>query len=107
LTSKNGAGKNVTGSVEFSYPAIWNVLNRGKPYEPFSWQAQHIHAQVDKGIKRIILPERNKADLEDIPADVTSELEFVLASRMDQVLEAALDGKIEPKVDAAVVAPAN
>jgi ATP-dependent Lon protease len=74
---------------------------------PIGGLKEKVLAAHRAGIKRIILPERNKADLEDIPADVKSELEFVLASRMDQVLEAALDGKIEPKVDAAVVAPAN
>lgn len=28
----------------------------GRPYEPFSWQIQHLHSQVDRGVKRIILP---------------------------------------------------
>ena len=42
--------------LTFAYPSIWNVLNRGKPYSPFAWQAQHLHAPVDRGIKRIILP---------------------------------------------------
>ena len=38
----------------YQYIPAWRVLNRGKPYEPFWYQAQHIHAQVDRGCKRII-----------------------------------------------------
>lgn len=43
-------------SVSYSYPPVWSVLNRGKPYSPFPWQAAHLHSQIDKGTKRIILP---------------------------------------------------
>lgn len=42
--------------LTFQYPPIWNVLNGGKPYEPFAWQAQHLHSKVDTGFRRIILP---------------------------------------------------
>jgi ATP-dependent Lon protease len=74
---------------------------------PIGGLKEKVLAAHRAGIKRIILPERNKADLDEIPAEVKNDLEFVLASRMDQVLEAALDGKIEPKVEAAAAAPAN
>src|SRR6185295_5363062 len=43
------------------------------------------------GIKRIILPERNKKDLVDVPEQVKKEMEFVFASQMDEVLKAALE----------------
>ena len=43
------------------------------------------------GIKRIVLPERNAADAEEIPEDVRKELEIVTASRIDDVLEATLE----------------
>ncbi len=42
--------------LTYSYPPIWKVLNDGKSYQPFDWQAQHLHAQVDAGYPRIILP---------------------------------------------------
>ncbi|MDA8097282.1 MAG: endopeptidase La [Clostridia bacterium] len=42
------------------------------------------------GIKTIIVPDANRKDLEEIPANVKSQLEFVLVEHMDQVLEAAL-----------------
>jgi ATP-dependent Lon protease len=43
------------------------------------------------GIHRIILPARNEADLEDIPADVRRELEIVPVTRINEVVEAALE----------------
>jgi ATP-dependent Lon protease len=43
------------------------------------------------GIRRIILPERNEADVEEIPEDVRSELEIIPAKKISDVLEAALE----------------
>jgi ATP-dependent Lon protease len=43
------------------------------------------------GIRRIILPARNEADLEDIPADVRKELDITLVTRISEALDAALD----------------
>lgn len=43
------------------------------------------------GIRRIILPDRNEADVEKIPEDVRKELEIVLAARISDVLNAALE----------------
>ncbi len=52
------------------------------------------------GIKWVILPERNKADLEEVPGEIREELEFVFAQKMDDVLLAALSEpeqlKLEP-----------
>lgn len=42
--------------LSYSYPPQWAVLNRGHEYRPFDWQVQHLHSQVDRGIKTIILP---------------------------------------------------
>ena len=43
------------------------------------------------GIRRIILPERNQADTEEIPEDVRKELEIITATRISDVLDAALE----------------
>ncbi|MER3633247.1 MAG: endopeptidase La, partial [Blastocatellia bacterium] len=43
------------------------------------------------GIKRIILPAQNESDIEEIPADVRGELEFILARTVKDVLTAALE----------------
>lgn len=42
------------------------------------------------GIRKVILPERNRRDLSEIPAAVTRGLELVFVDHFDQVLEAAL-----------------
>jgi ATP-dependent Lon protease len=43
------------------------------------------------GIKRVILPERCRKDLVDVPEQAKKEIEFVFASYMDEVLQAALE----------------
>jgi len=43
------------------------------------------------GIRRIILPERNEADTEEIPEDVRRELEIIPAKYISDVLTAALE----------------
>jgi ATP-dependent Lon protease len=45
------------------------------------------------GLKRVILPRDNEPDLEDLPAETRRELEFVLVDSIDQVFDAAFDGK--------------
>ncbi len=48
------------------------------------------------GIKRIILPERNRVDLEEVPKEILEELEFIFEARMAAVLEHALVSLPEP-----------
>ncbi len=48
------------------------------------------------GIKRVIVPERNKADLDEVPKEVRDELEFVFVNRLDEVLHAALESMPQP-----------
>jgi ATP-dependent Lon protease len=43
------------------------------------------------GIKRIILPKSNESAIEEIPEEVRSDLEFVLAERITDAIEAALE----------------
>jgi ATP-dependent Lon protease len=49
------------------------------------------------GLKKVILPERNEADLEDIPEEVRNSMQFVYVETVDQVLEAALEPDSKPK----------
>jgi ATP-dependent Lon protease len=61
------------------------------------------------GIKRVIVPERNRHDLEEVPKDVLAELEFVFVGRMSQVIDAALETaptpKLAPQVSGAAPGP--
>jgi ATP-dependent Lon protease len=45
------------------------------------------------GLKRVILPRENEPDLAELPAETKRELEFVLVDSIDQVFDAAFDGK--------------
>jgi ATP-dependent Lon protease len=47
-------------------------------------------AAQSAGIKRIIAPERNEGDVEEIPEHERKGLEFVYVDRIEKALEAAL-----------------
>jgi ATP-dependent Lon protease len=48
-------------------------------------------AAARAGIRTVILPARNRRDLEDIPESVRSRLEFIWAEKIDDVLSRALE----------------
>lgn len=48
------------------------------------------------GIKRVIVPDRNRADLEEVPKEIRDELEFVFAKKVEEALEAALEEMPQP-----------
>jgi len=45
------------------------------------------------GMNTIILPKRNKADLEDLPEEVKEKIKFIFVKTVDEVLDAALEKK--------------
>jgi ATP-dependent Lon protease len=45
------------------------------------------------GLKRVIMPRENEPDLAELPAETKRELEFVLVDTIDEVFEAAFNGK--------------
>jgi ATP-dependent Lon protease len=57
---------------------------------------EKVLAASRNGIKHIILPERNRNDLEEIPEKIKDHLEFHLVKKMDEVLDIALDAPIGP-----------
>ena len=57
---------------------------------PIGGVKQKVLAAHRAGLKEVILPERNGADLEDVPESVRAEMTFHLASEIDQVLAHAL-----------------
>jgi len=48
-------------------------------------------AAVRAGLTRVVLPERNRKDLEDISEEVRSRLEFIWAGEVSEVLDAVLE----------------
>ena len=46
------------------------------------------------GLTKLIIPKDNEKDIDDIPESVRNDLQFVLVSHLDQVLEHALAGGV-------------
>jgi ATP-dependent Lon protease len=61
---------------------------------PIGGLKEKVLAAHRAGIKRVIVPERNRADLDEVPDEIKSSLEFVFANKMDEVIEAALEDKV-------------
>lgn len=53
---------------------------------------EKVVAAARAGIKTVMLPARNKADLEEIPEDVQRQLRFVWLERVDQAVAEAIEG---------------
>ncbi|MCA9668344.1 MAG: endopeptidase La [Myxococcales bacterium] len=58
------------------------------------------------GVRRVVLPERNARDLDEIPSAVRDEMELILAADMSDVLAAALED-VPPALAVATVAPTH
>jgi ATP-dependent Lon protease len=58
---------------------------------PVGGLKEKILAAHRAGIRRILLPSRNEADIEDLPDDVRKELTIVFVSRISEVIDAALE----------------
>jgi ATP-dependent Lon protease len=57
---------------------------------PIGGVKEKVLAAHRAGLKTVVLPARNEPDLHEVPKDVSTELKFVLASRVEEVLAAAL-----------------
>jgi ATP-dependent Lon protease len=64
---------------------------------PIGGLKEKVLAAHRAGIKEIIIPQKNKKDLEDIPDKVREQLEFHLVSKIDEVLKIALLPLIQPE----------
>ncbi len=68
------------------------ITLRGKVM-PIGGVKEKVLAAKRAGIKTVILPEKNKNDLDDVPEDLRKEMNFVFVDTIDQVIEAALDSR--------------
>jgi ATP-dependent Lon protease len=64
---------------------------------PIGGVKEKVLAAHRAGLKTVILPKRNEKDLADVPEDVRKEIHFVLAERVEDVLEAALEPAPKPR----------
>jgi ATP-dependent Lon protease len=58
---------------------------------PIGGVKEKVLAAHRAGLKTVILPRRNEKDLEDVPDDVRRDVKFVFATRVEDVLDAALE----------------
>lgn len=65
------------------------VTLRGKVL-PVGGIKEKVLAAHRAGLKKIILPQENKKDLEEVPEHIKDELQFIFADSVDTALEAAL-----------------
>ena len=59
---------------------------------PIGGVKEKVLAAHSAGIKKVLLPSRNRRDFEEIPESARDELEFVWTETVDDALQAALDG---------------
>ena len=57
---------------------------------PIGGVKEKVLAALRAGIRTVMLPERNKRDLEEIPADARAQLQFVWLEDVDQAVATAL-----------------
>ncbi|HDQ72664.1 MAG TPA: endopeptidase La [Chloroflexi bacterium] len=55
---------------------------------------QKVLAAHRQGLKKIVLPQANEVDLDDVPEEIREELSFILVEHLDDVLEAAITPKL-------------
>jgi ATP-dependent Lon protease len=65
---------------------------------PIGGVKQKVLAAHAAGLTQIIVPERNRADLDDVPADVAAQLEFHPSMTLSEVLDVALEPVTESSV---------
>jgi ATP-dependent Lon protease len=81
-----GAGRPVRSDVAMT----GEITLRGAVL-PVGGIREKVLAAHRAGIRRVILPRRNAADLEDVPGELRDEIEFVLLDRVEQAVVEALD----------------
>jgi ATP-dependent Lon protease len=58
---------------------------------------EKVVAAHSAGIRRVMLPARNRKDFDDIPEEVRKQVEFIWLERVEEAVAAALDPAGEEK----------
>jgi len=90
ITMATAIASALTGKpVNKSVAMTGEVTLRGRVL-PIGGLKEKTLAAKRMGINRVILPSRNKKDIEDIPKYIKKDMEFILVDTMDDVLKVAL-----------------
>jgi ATP-dependent Lon protease len=78
---------------------------------PIGGVKEKVVAAAGAGIRRVMLPARNRKDFEDIPEEARRQIEFVWLERVDDAVAAALEpaqpGSEQGDVDSPALAGAD
>jgi ATP-dependent Lon protease len=91
VTMASAMASLLTGRKVRSDTAMTGEITLSGLVFPVGGIKEKVLAAYRAGIRRIILPERNEADAEEIPEDVRKELEIIPAKYISDVLKAALE----------------
>jgi len=80
----------LTGTVVSSDVGMTGEITLRGLVLPIGGVKEKVLAAHRAGLKTVILPARNEADLDEVPESVRKELKFVLASHAEEVLLAAI-----------------
>jgi ATP-dependent Lon protease len=84
----------LTGRAVRSDVAMTGEITLRGLVTPIGGVKEKVLAALRAGITTVMLPERNKRDLEDIPADAREQLTFVWVGDVEQAMETALENVV-------------
>jgi ATP-dependent Lon protease len=93
ITMATALASRATGRPVRSDTAMTGEITLTGQVLPIGGVKEKALAAQRAGIKRLIIPRRNEADIDDIPEHLRKRLQFVLVDDVNEVLEAALERK--------------
>jgi ATP-dependent Lon protease len=91
----------LTGRPVRSHVAMTGEITLRGKVMPVGGVKEKVLAARQAGVTTVILPQRNEQDLEDVPANVRTEMQFHFVDTIDEVLSLALE-PLAIRVDARV-----
>lgn len=83
----------LTGKIAKHNMAMTGEITLRGKVMPIGGVKEKVLAAKRAGITTVILPEKNKNDLDDVPEELRKEMNFIFVDTIDQVIDSALDGK--------------
>src|SRR5207237_8925295 len=86
-------GSRATGRTVRSDTAMTGEISLRGLVLPVGGIKEKTAAAARAGLKRVLMPARNRKDLEDVSEDVRRELDFVFVERVDDLIANALEAE--------------
>jgi ATP-dependent Lon protease len=91
ITMATALASRATGRAVRSDTAMTGEITLTGQVLPIGGLKEKALAAQRAGIKRLVIPRRNEADIDDIPEHLRKKMKFVLVDEVDEVLDAALE----------------